>query len=61
MGLDILKCYRSMGGEYVTVGSDTHGAERVGARIGEAVELARAAGIRYLAVFENRRPRMLPL
>lgn len=50
-----------MGGEYVTVGSDTHGAERVGARIGEAVELARAAGIRYLAVFENRRPRMLPL
>ena len=60
-GLDILKCYRSMGGEYVTVGSDTHGAERVGARIGEAVELARAAGIRYLAVFENRRPRMLPL
>lgn len=60
-GLDILRRYREMGGEFVTVGSDTHGAERVGARIGEALELARAAGIRYVAAFQAGKPKLLPL
>lgn len=57
-GLDILRFYRSLGGEFVTVGSDTHGAERVGARIGEALELARAAGIPYVASFQGGIPQM---
>lgn len=57
-GMDVLRRYRELGGEYVTVGSDTHGTERVGARIGEAMELARAAGIRYVAAFQNGEPRM---
>lgn len=57
-GLDVLRRYREMGGEYVTVGSDTHGAERVGARIGEALELARAAGLRYAAAFQKGEARM---
>lgn len=50
-GLDVLRRYRALGGEYVTLGSDTHGAERVGARIGEALDLVRAAGIPYIARF----------
>lgn len=57
-GTDILRRYRELGGEYVTVGSDTHGAERVGARIDEALELARAAGIRYVGTFQNGEPQM---
>lgn len=60
-GLDILRRYRERGGEYVTVGSDAHTPERVGSRIGEAVELARAAGIPYLAAFEQGKPILSPL
>ncbi len=57
-GLDVLRRYRELGGEYVTVGSDTHGAERVGARIDEALDLARAAGIPYVATFRKGKPQL---
>lgn len=57
-GLDILSRFRELGGEYVTVGSDAHQPQRVGARIKDAVELARAAGIRYIASFKNMQPVM---
>lgn len=55
-GLDILKRYRELGGEFVTTGSDAHRAERVGNRLDEAIELAREAGIGYLATFEHLIP-----
>ncbi len=60
-GLDILRRYRELGGEFVTVGSDTHGSERVGARIGEALNLARAAGIPYIAAFRKGKPHFYAL
>lgn len=50
-GQDILRRYRELGGEYVTLGSDTHGTERLGARIPEAQELAKQAGIPWVATF----------
>ncbi len=54
-GLDVLRRYRERGGELVTIGSDAHTPERVGGRVGEAVELVRAAGIRYLATYEQKK------
>lgn len=59
-GLDILCRYRERGGTFVTVGSDAHAPERVGHRIEEAIELARAAEIPFLAVFEQQRPCLIP-
>ena len=55
-GLDILRRYRELGGEYVTLGSDTHGTERLGARIPEAQELAKQAGIPWIATFFRGTP-----
>ena len=40
----------------MTTGSDAHRAERVGNRLDEAIELAREAGIGYLATFEHLIP-----
>ena len=60
-GLEILRRYRARGGEFVTVGSDAHAPARVGSRIPEAIELARAAGIPYLATFDKMRPVLHPL
>jgi len=57
-GLDVLTRYRELGGEFVTVGSDAHVSSRVGRRISEAVEMARAAGIKYVATFKELRPVM---
>lgn len=55
-GLDILSRYRALGGEFVTVGADAHKPVQVGRRIDEALALARAAGIPYVATFQAMQP-----
>ena len=57
-GLSIISRYRELGGEYVTIGSDAHQPERVGGRVSEAMELAKAAGIEYIATFKDMKPIM---
>lgn len=55
-GLDVLKLYRDLGGEILTTGSDAHFAEDVGKGLGEATDLARTAGFRFITVFNRRKP-----
>jgi histidinol-phosphatase (PHP family) len=52
--LEILRWYRELGGEILTVGSDAHTPDKVGAHFDVAVEMARAAGFTRLATFERR-------
>lgn len=52
----VLKLYRSLGGEILTVGSDAHYARDVAADFNIAREMALEAGFRYLAVYEKRVP-----
>jgi histidinol-phosphatase (PHP family) len=60
-GLDILRWYVELGGERVTLGSDAHEPRQVGSHLPEAIEIARAAGLKYLTFFERRQPRLVPL
>mgnify|MGYP000044139510 CR=1 FL=1 len=53
---DVLRRYREMGGEILTIGSDAHSPERVGDGIEKGVAAARAAGFRYLCTFEEMEP-----
>lgn len=57
----ILELYRSCGGEIVTLGSDSHTAQEVGAGIQEGQELLKAAGFRYQAVYQRRTPQFIKL
>jgi histidinol-phosphatase (PHP family) len=54
-GLEVLRWYRELGGEVLTVGSDAHHVDRLGAGIDAAEDLARQAGFRAIATFENQR------
>ncbi|MDK2800627.1 MAG: histidinol-phosphatase family [Clostridiales bacterium] len=54
--LDIVKLFKDLGGEVLTVGSDAHRADEVGEGIQEGIELAKAAGFKYITVFNNRKP-----
>lgn len=54
--LPILRRFRELGGEWVTVGSDAHRPQDVGLHIRDGLLLAREAGFRYYAVFVGRRP-----
>lgn len=58
---DIVKRYRELGGEIVTVGSDAHAPEQIGAHFEEACELLKSCGFRYHCIFEKRVAEFLKL
>lgn len=53
--IDLLRMYRNLGGEIVTVGSDAHVAEHVGITSRQGMEMLAQVGFRYVSTFENRR------
>lgn len=53
-GMTILRWYRELGGEILTLGSDAHRTAAVGFGFEMAAEMARVAGFRRLATFERR-------
>lgn len=55
-GLVLLKRYRELGGELLSIGSDAHRPADAGAGLREGALLAREAGFRYLTVFRERKP-----
>lgn len=54
--IDILKMYYDLGGRIITVGSDAHKAEDVGAGIRESIEVLKSIGFKEIYKFENRKP-----
>lgn len=59
--LSMLRRYRELGGEIVTVGSDAHAPEWVGSRLEDGYRMLKAAGWNYYAIYKNRKPVFLPL
>ena len=57
----LLKRYKELGGEIVTVGSDAHNPENIGFGFARAEEVLKACGFRYYTLFQQRRPTFLPL
>jgi len=54
--LEILQRYRQMGGEIITVGSDAHKPEDIGANFTTAYQLLKTAGFNYITRFKERKP-----
>ena len=52
----VLKLYRELGGEIITIGSDAHTADQVGLAVTEAQELLRECGFRYFTTFTKHKP-----
>ena len=57
----ILRWYRALGGERVTLGSDAHEPARVAEDFDVALAALREAGLRYVTRFERRQAVLLPL
>ena len=53
---DVLKRYRELGGELVTIGSDGHKPEFLGLAFDSTCEMLKSIGFRYQTVFKERRP-----
>lgn len=57
----ILRLYREMGGEIITLGSDAHAGEHIGCAIEARQQLLRECGFRYFTTFTKGEPTFRPL
>lgn len=58
---ELLKTYKELGGEILSLGSDAHCKEALGKGIFDCAELARETGFKYITYFKNRKPIFLHL
>ena len=59
--LGILKRYKELGGEIVTIGSDSHDTAHIADHFDRAREALEACGFRYYTIFEKRTPEFVKL
>ncbi len=59
--LTVLKWYREMGGEIVTLGSDAHELAHIGYALADMVALLKAAGFTHVTSFADHQPYFVPL
>ena len=57
----ILKRYRELGGEIITIGADAHKPEHVAYDFEKVPEILQNAGFSYYTVFKNRTPEFFPI
>lgn len=59
--LSILKLYRRLGGEIITIGSDSHQPEHLGCRIEEAKARLKSLGFSFFCTYDKMKPIFHPL
>lgn len=57
----LVRRFRELGGEYITVGTDAHSADMVGVGIEQGMAVAKNAGFTHYTIYENHQPILLPL
>ena len=58
---NLIKFYRSLGGEIITTGSDSHTSEDIGAGILDAQAVIKSAGLNSFCVYEKRVPKFIEI
>ena len=53
---DILKMYKELGGEIITIGSDSHAREHLGFHLREAQEELKKIGFKYFCTYKDMEP-----
>lgn len=59
--LEILKRYKELGGEILTVGSDAHKPEVIAYDFNKIPPILKEAGFEYYTIFKNRKPEFLKI
>ncbi len=57
--MDVLKRYRELGGEIITVGSDGHKPEHLAYDFHKVPAILEEAGFKYYTIFEGRKPEFI--
>lgn len=59
--MKVLKLYKELGGEILTIGSDSHKAATVGSHLEVALDMAKEAGFQYIYTFTRRVPKPIKI
>ena len=59
--LKYVEMFKQAGGEILSIGSDAHCPDDIGKNIGDGIEIARQAGFKYLAYYQNRKPEFIKI
>ena len=59
--MDILRRYKELGGQYVTIGSVAHYAVDIGANIEDGLRLLKQADFDFVTIYDQREPILLPI
>jgi histidinol-phosphatase (PHP family) len=59
--MPIVRRYRELGGEIVTIGSDAHGEAVVGHAAAETLAALKEIGFKYVCAFDSRTPRFITI
>lgn len=54
--VNILKRYRELGGDIITIGSDSHNAKQLGTYIEDGKQLLKSLGFRYFCTYDSMHP-----
>lgn len=58
---DIIRRYRELGGEIITIGADGHSPDTIAWDFARVPDILKSCGFRYYTVFQNRQPEFIPL
>ena len=56
-----IKMYHDMGGQYVTVGSDSHYKDKIAVNVDTGYDILKECGFDSFTVFENRKPKCIKI
>jgi len=59
--IDVLKLYKDLGGEIITVGSDAHRVDQAASGLAEGFDILRRLEYKYVTVFEKRKPQFIKI
>ena len=57
----IIRRYHELGGRIITIGSDAHKPQNVGAYIKDAIDIIAEAGFQEITLFKNREPSFISI
>lgn len=60
-GREIVCRYKSLGGKYITIGSDSHYSEKIGDFIDEGLDMIKSCGFDYITIYEHRKPKLIEI
>lgn len=58
---DIIRRYKQLGGEIVTIGADAHTPDKIGYAFDRAAQVLKECGFEYYTVFSGRKPEFIKL